>query len=57
MDVKFEDLILNKSIKMMRGGKFLSYNPEKLALSLIKECRIEMNLQPWNHNLELISGY
>lgn len=32
---------------MLKNGSSLTYNPEKLALSLIKEVRTQNLLEPW----------
>ena len=39
---------MEKSHKVIDNGSFLAHNPEKLALSIIKEARIDHQLPPWN---------
>ena len=42
---------------MLRSGAFTKHQPEKLALSLIKETRIKYRLEPWKQQLQVISGF
>ena len=35
----------------IRDGSFTAYQPEKLALSIIKETRIKYRLEPWKKQL------
>lgn len=52
-----EDEVMHKAKEMLRNGSFIGYEPERLALSLIKETRIKYRLEPWKKQLEVVSGY
>lgn len=53
---QLENQAMIKAKKLIRSGVFLTHDPEKLALSIIKEARRNFNLKPWNTKLEKLSG-
>ena len=46
-----------KAKDAIRNGSFTGFDPEKFALSIIKETRIKYRLEPWKKQLETISGF
>lgn len=42
---------------MIRKGVFSNYDPEILALSIIKQIRAKYSLVAWDSNLEEMTGY
>lgn len=52
-----EDEIMYKAKDAIRNAGFTAHEPEKFALSLIKETRIKYRLEPWKKQLEIISGF
>ena len=46
-----------KAKDAIRNASFTAQDPEKFALSLIKETRIKYRLEPWKKQLETISGF
>lgn len=53
----FQDELIKRAKQLVRKGTFTDTDPEKLALSLIKEQRIKHRLEGWPKQLSTISGY
>jgi hypothetical protein len=53
----FEDDVTARAKEFLRRATFTKYNPELLALGIIKEIRHKYNLKSWNEHLEGLSGY
>lgn len=49
--------MMSKARDYIKTGEFLPYDPEKLALSIVKDIRVKFRLEPWKKQLELISGF
>jgi hypothetical protein len=44
----FEDDVAMRAKEFLKKGTFTKYDPELLALGIIKEIRIKYNLKGWN---------
>lgn len=47
----YEDDIFTRAKELLKKGTFTKYEPEKLAISIIKEIRLKYNMQGWNQQL------
>ena len=52
-----EDEILARARMLVRRGDFIQHEPEKLALSLVKEYRMKNRLEGWNDELIALTGF
>lgn len=43
--------------EFLRRATFTKYDPELLALGIVKEIRQKYNLKGWNAHLEELAGY
>jgi hypothetical protein len=53
----FEDDVMVRARDFLKRGTFTRFNPELLALGIIKEVRQKYNLKGWNTHLEELAGY
>lgn len=53
----FEDDIATRAKDFLRRATFTKYNPELLALGIVKEIRHKYNLRSWNKHLEQLTGF